>query len=683
MNALVLDPTQDPDQDRVPHLLKALHTPAAFKLEVDLQGIAWLTFDQPGSSVNVLNEDTLRELDDHLDALELDPTIHALVIRSAKEKVFVAGADLKAIRNLPPSGVRAMIELGQAVFSRLAALPIPKVAAIHGACVGGGFELALACDARVASDDDTTRIGLPETQLGLIPAWGGSTRLPRLVGLPKALDLILSGKLVKAAQALRLGMVDRRVPREHLDAMASKLVQLPTHQTFHAAHLPLVPSLIAWKAKREVMAKTRGLYEAPLRALEVVTRGVRLEMDESLRSEREAVAKLVQSSTTANLIDLFFRKEEASKKPWATGHALPVTKAAVIGAGVMGAGIAQWLASRGVRVVLSDISTEALGKGMKRIRDLTDEATKRRVLSRKEGRETLDLIAPTHQPVPLHGCQLVIEAATEDMELKKRIFASLASRCGPDTILATNTSALSVAELSQHVPHPERVIGLHFFNPVHRMGLIEVITLPETNADVLATAHAFVQRIGKTPVVVKDSPGFVVNRVLMPYLMEAVKLFESGHSPEAIDEAMLDFGMPMGPMRLLDEIGLDVALHVGKTFSAAYPDRMATSDLLERMASNGWLGKKSGKGFYLHHGCRTPMNREALALRSNRPMADVHPDGLQDHLASMLSDEAQRCLKDGVVAKASDIDLAMVLGTGYAPFRGGPLVGSNISMKPI
>jgi len=673
MNALVLDPTQAPDQDRVPHLHKALHTPAAFKLEVDLQGIAWLTFDQPGSSVNVLNEDTLRELDDHLDALELDPTIHALVIRSAKEKVFVAGADLKAIRNLPPSGVRAMIELGQAVFSRLAALPIPKVAAIHGACVGGGFELALACNARVASDDDATRIGLPETQLGLIPAWGGSTRLPRLIGLPKALDLILSGKLVKASQALRIGMVDRVVPREHLDTMASKLVQLPTHQTFHAAHLPLVPSLIAWKAKREVMAKTRGLYEAPLRALEVVTRGVRLEMDESLRSEREAVAKLVQSSTTANLIDLFFRKEEASKKPWATGHALPVTKAAVIGAGVMGAGIAQWLASRGVRVVLSDISTEALGKGMKRIRDLTDEATKRRVLSRKEGRETLDRIAPTHQPVPLHGCQLVIEAATEDMELKKRIFASLASRCGPDTILATNTSALSVAELAQHVPHPERVIGLHFFNPVHRMGLIEVISLPETNADVLATAHAFVQRIGKTPVVVKDSPGFVVNRVLMPYLMEAVKLFESGHSPEAIDEAMLDFGMPMGPMRLLDEIGLDVALHVGKTLSAAYPDRMATSDLLERMASNGWLGKKSGKGFYLHHGCRTPMNREALALRSNRPMADVRPDGLQDHLASMLSDEAQRCLKDGVVAKASDIDLAMVLGTGYAPFRGGPL----------
>lgn len=673
MNALVLDPTQDPDQDRVPRLHKAINAPAAFKLEVDPQGIAWLTFDQHGSSVNVLNEATLRELDDHLDALELDPAIHALVIRSAKDKVFVAGADLKAIRNLPPSGVNAMIELGQAVFSRLAALPLPKVAAIHGACVGGGFELALACDARVASDDDATRIGLPETQLGLIPAWGGSTRLPRLIGLPKALDLILSGKLVKASQALRLGMVDRLVPREHLDTMARKLVHLPTRKTFHTAHLPLVPSLIAWKAKRDVMAKTRGLYEAPLRALEVVTRGVRMEVDESLRLEREAVAELVQSSATANLIDLFFRKEEASKKPLATGHALPVTQAAVIGAGVMGAGIAQWLASRGVHVLLSDISTEALGKGMKRIRDLTDEATKRRVLSRKEGRETMDRIAPTHQPVPLHGCQLVIEAATEDMELKKKIFASLAACCGPDTILATNTSALSVAELAMHVPHPERVIGLHFFNPVHRMGLIEVITLPETTADVLATAHAFVQRIGKTPVVVKDSPGFVVNRVLMPYLMEAVKLFESGHSPEAIDEAMLDFGMPMGPMRLLDEIGLDVALHVGKTLSAAYPDRMATSDLLERMASHGWLGKKSGKGFYLHQGRTTVVNPDVLALRSGQPLADVHPDGLQDHLTSMLSDEARRCLKDGVATKASDVDLAMVLGTGYAPFRGGPL----------
>jgi len=261
MNTLVLDPTQDPVQDRVPHLHKTINTPAAFKLEVDLQGIAWLTFDQPGSSVNVLNEATLRELDDHLDALELDPAIHALVIRSAKHKVFVAGADLKAIRNLPPSGVNAMIELGQAVFNRLAALPMPKIAAIHGACVGGGFELALACDARVASDNDATRIGLPETQLGLIPAWGGSTRLPRLIGLPKALDLILSGKLVKASQALRLGMVDRVVPSEHLDTMARQLVRLPTRKTFHAAHLPLVPSLIAWKAKREVMAKTGAFLQ--------------------------------------------------------------------------------------------------------------------------------------------------------------------------------------------------------------------------------------------------------------------------------------------------------------------------------------------------------------------------------------------------------------------------------------
>ena len=673
MNALVLDPTQDPDQDRAPHLHKAIHTPAAFTLEVDPQGIAWLTFDLPGSSVNVLNESTLRELDDHLDALELDPAIHALIIRSAKDRVFVAGADLKAIRTLPQSGVRAMIELGQAVFNRLAALPMPKVAAIHGACVGGGFELALACDARVASDDEATRIGLPETQLGLIPAWGGSTRLPRLIGLPKALDLILTGKLVKPSQALKLGMVDRVVPREHLNAVSLKLLHLPPRSTFHAAHLPLVPSLLGWLARRDVMAKTRGLYEAPLRALKVITHGVRMEVEESLRLEREAVAELVQSSATAHLIDLFFRKEEASKKPLATGHALPVTQAAVIGAGVMGAGIAQWLASRGVRVVLSDLSREALGKGMKRIRDLTDEAMKRRVLSRKEGRETLDRIAPAHQAVPLHGCQLIIEAATEDLELKKKIFASLASRCGPETILATNTSALSVAELAMHIPHPERVIGLHFFNPVHRMGLVEVITLTETKADVLATAHALVQRLGKTPVVVKDSPGFVVNRVLMPYLMEAVKLFESGHSPESIDEAMLDFGMPMGPMRLLDEIGLDVALHVGKTLSAAYPDRMASSELLVRMTEKGWLGKKSGKGFYLHEGRATRSNPEVLALRSHRPLADVHPDGLHDHLASILSDEARRCLKDGVATKASDMDLAMVLGTGYAPFRGGPL----------
>ena len=696
---MILDPTQDPEQDNpvtrasYPYARASLansgatkakcnglaptgETPAlpSFTTKVDRDGIAWLTFDMPRSSVNVFNEATLSELDEQLEGIEHNTSIHALIVASAKDKVFIAGADLKAIRAMSPERSAGIIELGQSVMSRLAALPMPKVAAIHGACVGGGYELALACDARVASDDDCTRVGLPETQLGLLPAWGGSTRLPRLIGLMKALDVILAGKVMKATQAKRMGMVDEVVPREHLLGFARKLaLGMESARALHfVQHLWPLPRLIAMKAERDLLAKTRGLYQAPLLALDVVTRGIGLSVEASLELERESMTALMRTPETAKLIDLFFAKEAASKKPWPVGHSMPIHEVAVIGAGVMGAGIAQWLASKGMHVTLCDINSDAVGKGMERVRKLVEDGVKHRVLAKREARETLDRIVPAHTLVPLHRVQLIIEAATEDMALKKKIFAGLAARCSAETILATNTSALSVAELASTVPHPERVIGLHFFNPVHRMGLVEVITLPETAADVTATAHGWVQSIGKTPVVVKDSPGFVVNRVLMPYLMDAVKLFEQGQSPALIDEAMLDFGMPMGPMRLLDEIGLDVAVHVGGTLVKAFPERMAESALLSTMVAKGWLGKKAGRGFYDHASKDTPPNADAMALRESaaEPMSS---DELRARLAAKLSTESKRCLDEGVAASARDINLAMVLGTGYAPFRGGPL----------
>ncbi len=655
----------------------------AFSLKFDDADIAWLTFDMPGASVNIFNEATFRNLNEQLSVLERNPSVKALIIRSAKDKVFIAGADLKSIRALPPEEVDGMLAAGQNTFQRLASLPMLKVAMIHGACVGGGYELALACDLRVASDDATTRIGLPETQLGLIPGWGGSTRLPRLIGLPKALDIILGGKVLKASQAAKMGMVDEVVPKEYLEARVRQVVEkalrsgAPAHRrpAWYLDRGPLA-KLVVSKARQGIMAKTRGLYPAPLLALEVVSKGLGVSVEDSLTLEREAISKLVRSPEAGHLIDLFFKKEEAGKKALPKGHALPVTDAAVIGAGVMGSGIAHFLASRGIRVILSDISPEAIAKGMEKIRKLVDEGLKRRAISKKEARETLDHIVPAHTPVPLHRCQVVIEAATEDLELKKKIFAGLAARCHPDTILATNTSALSVTALASVVPHPERVVGLHFFNPVHRMPLVEVISLPESSDDAVATAFGLVQRLGKTPVLVKDSPGFVVNRILIPYLMEAVRLFETGNDPQAIDDAMLDFGMPMGPMRLLDEIGIDVGAHVAGTLNVS-------SDTLTPMVSTGWLGKKSGKGFYVH-GKKTTVNPDVLALRKGgaQPLTRAK---LQSRLAGMLGDEAARCLNDGCAASAGDIDLAMVLGTGYAPFRGGPLAHAltlgNASIK--
>ena len=670
MNELVLSPSLEVKAAR-----PAVSTGGAprgyFKL-IRESHVAWLIFDTPGSPANVLNDATLRELDERIREVAADPSIRALIVKSAKEKVFVAGADLKAIRSLPADKVEGLVRLGQEVFGRLAALPMRKVAAIHGACVGGGFELALACDVRVTTDDDATRIGLPEVQLGLIPGWGGCTRLPRLLGLTKALDVILSGRLMKASHARKLGLVDHVVPREHLDAMAMKMASSamgskPSLLTTMLSHWPM-RSLIMRHAEREVRRKTRGLYPAPLRALHVLAHGVGRSIDDSLRLEREALCDLAASEPTRHLIDVFLRKEAASKKPWPKGHALAIRDVAVIGAGVMGAGIAQWLASRGCDVTLTDVSPEAVGRGMARIRELVDDALKRRLISKREAREMMDRIRPTHERVPLHHCGLIIEAATEDQVLKKKIFVDLAKRCADDAILATNTSALSVAALAETVAHPERVIGLHFFNPVHRMPLIEVIVLPDTSDDVVATVHFFVQMIGKTPVVVKDSPGFVVNRVLVPYLMDAVRLVETGHDPVEIDEAMLDFGMPMGPVRLLDEIGLDVALHVAHTLGAQ-------SDLLKSLVSAGSLGKKVGKGFYLHTGNRVRVNSEVHADAVTPPM--MTRAEIQQCLTRRLSEEALAVHAEGVARSATDVDLAMVLGAGYAPFRGGPLAFVN------
>ncbi|TDU70764.1 3-hydroxyacyl-CoA dehydrogenase/enoyl-CoA hydratase/3-hydroxybutyryl-CoA epimerase [Prosthecobacter fusiformis] len=641
-----------------------------FRLTTDERDIAWITFDMAGSTANIWNEHTLREFDLCLEALSRDTTIKGLVLMSAKEKIFIAGADLKAVRNAPVRKVETMIERGQSVFNRLAALPFPKIALIHGACLGGGLEVTLACNARIASDSNITRLGLPETQIGLIPAWGGSTRLPRLLGLPTALDLIVTGKQLKPRAARRLGLVDEVVPKEHLEAAARKMLAhglpdrvSPLNHAFWK--MPGIRQGLAYHVRGQVMAKTRGIYQAPLRAIEVATQASVLPLGKALELERHAIMDLALTPQTEHLIDLFFRKEEASKKPHSRGVALQVHDVAVIGAGVMGSGIAHWAASKGHHVLMQDVSTDSLASGLKRIHGLLNEGVKRHAMTKLEMRDSMDRLTPEHTAVPLTRFPIIIEAATEDMALKKKIFADLAKRAGPDAILATNTSALSVTELAQTLPHPERVIGLHFFNPVHRMPLAEIIVTQDTTDDVIATAVTFVQKLGKTPIVVKDSPGFVVNRILMPYLMEAVRLHESGISAEVIDEAMLEFGMPMGPLRLLDEIGLDVAAHVATTLCAAYPDRMAPSDLLNLLVSEGKLGKKSGEGFYKHN--------SGAAVR--KPVIQDHAqvEHVQHRLALLLSNEAARCADEGLTRTPADIDLAMILGTGYPPSRGGPL----------
>lgn len=633
---------------------------------------AVLTFDRAESSANIFDLATLRELDACLAELAAHPPQGGLVIHSAKPSIFIAGADLKALSSAQGDELEELIQLGQSIFNRLEDLPVPTVAAIHGACAGGGYELCLACDWRIASDGKATKIGLPETQLGILPAWGGSTRLPKLIGLPRALEAILGGKLHAAKSALRRGMVDAVMPREVLLEQAWEFAargkrREPRHFWLH---LMPVRDFISAKSRRMLMEKTRGNYPGALKALEVVGKALDRPREESLKNECEAILELSALPQTKNLMRLFFLSDRAKKHQPVQASARKIGAVAVIGAGVMGAGIAYWLASRGHRVMLQDIDDGALARGMKTIEGFAGQAVKKRVITKLAARDAIDRIVPVKGGVSLKHCDLVIEAAVERLEIKKKVFADLALRTRPDCLLATNTSALPIHELAPVVGDPARLLGLHFFNPAHRMPLVEVVRTDATSNETIATAFGFVRGIGKTPVLVRDRPGFLVNRILLPYLVEAGDLFAAGADPVAMDRAMLDFGMPMGPLRLLDEVGLDVALHVARTLAAAFPDRMTVPPLIEAMVAKQMLGRKNGVGFYRYDGRKESPNPDALALRHGHERL---PERLAERLAGMMSDEAQRCLDERVAENAEDVDLAMILGTGYPPFRGGPL----------
>ncbi|PYI81573.1 MAG: hypothetical protein DME26_19755 [Verrucomicrobia bacterium] len=665
--------------------------------------ICVLTFDRPGSTANIFDRATLSELNEHLDRIANGPRLSGLVLTSGKPSIFIAGADLRGLADWlkhpaqSVSDLHSFIELGQSVFNRLASLMIPTVAAIHGACLGGGFEVCLACDYRLASPDRTTKIGLPETQLGILPAWGGSTRLPRLIGLPKALEVILAGKTLAPRQALRRGMVDDLIPREHLLKAASHLVhQGKPHRSTHPfVNNRLVASAISIWLRRKLLVKTRGHYPAPLKALETATKGITRPLAESLAVEREALVELARTEACRNLVQVFFLQERAKKL---SGDALarlqpagkspghqpssaeisrdhPVKRVAVVGAGVMGAGIAQWLSARQLPVILRDINVEQVAHGMANIACRYHEGLKHHIFTQLEVRQGLDRIYPAAREVPLAKVDLVIEAAVEKIAVKKEIFRRLDELSSPGAILATNTSALSITEIAGSTKKPARVIGLHFFNPVHRMQLVEVVLGRETDPAIAQRAVRFVQQLGKLPLLVKDSPGFLVNRILLPYLMEAGYLFEAGASVEDIDAAMLDFGMPMGPLRLIDEVGVDVAQHVAETLAAYFTDRMRTPRLLSAMLEAGLLGSKSGRGFYLHDGPKNSVrwNPETHRFRRADSASGLDREKLQRRMVLLMVNEAARCLEEQIIAGPADVDFGMIMGTGFAPFRGGPL----------
>lgn len=653
-------------------------------MEVSDAGFATLTFDRPGSTGNIFDLPTLDELNQHLDFLESEKSIKGLIIRSAKSRIFIAGADLNTFtKEVSAEQIGAMIDRGQKTFERIAHLPYPTVAAIHGVALGGGFEISLACDYRVASSDTATKVGLPETNLGILPAWGGSTRLPRLIGLPNALEAIMTGRQYPAAQALKRGMVDAVVFPEKLQEVATSKIQRSggkkrSYQT-HLENRPPLSRFIKSRAEKKALDRTRGHYPAVLKALEVACSGLDVPHEQSLANEKTGFIELALGETAQNLIGVFFLQERAKKLklPKDEGTALPppksVKQALVVGAGLMGAGIAQWLSSRGIRIILKDVGPGPLGNGMQAIAKLYSDAVKRHLYSEPDARSAFDRILPVYEDIPLQRIDLAVEAAIEQLDLKQRIFAELESKVHGDTILASNTSSLSIDEIAASLQHPERVVGMHFFNPVHRMQLVEIVRGSKTNTETLTAAIQFAKQIGKLPVLVNDSPGFLVNRILLPYLSEAVRLFADGYRLETIDRAMLEFGMPMGPLRLTDEVGLDVVEHVAKYLTDRVRHIGQLDGTVSKMVAKGWLGRKSGKGFYDYTASSDgKMNGEAGNLQAPEPMT-VSEDDLRDRLVLSMVNEAARTIEEKVVSAPEDVDFGMIMGTGWAPFRGGPL----------
>src|SRR6476646_6205074 len=586
-------------------IMPTVATAPMIRRETGDDHICVLTFDRPSSGANIFDVATLDELNEHLDAVEKDASLRGLIIASAKKSIFVAGADLKSLLQAAKTGeMRGFIEPGQKVFNRLADLKIPTVAAIHGASAGGGYEVALACDYRVASDAPATRIGLPETGLGLLPAWGGCTRLPRLIGAERAAEVILKGKLYSAHEALNIGLVDEIAPPDQLFDRAREKLHAGKRKMERGA-----PS-----GSQELAPPKQRANPAPERAYEIINKTLSISPDESLRLELDGIVELGKTESTQNLIRNFFLAEKYKK---GTSRTPPekIVHAAVIGAGVMGSGIAQWLSSRGVTVILRDVARAQIDRGLANVEKIYADAVKRSLMTEEKAKQGRARICGSTAPMELRDVQFVIEATSEKMEIKKEVFRVLAMEAGPKTVVATNTSALAVSELAEVTVSPEHVVGLHFFNPVSRMKLVEVVIAKQTSDETRDRSLAFVRQIGKLPVIVHDSPGFLVNRVLFPYLLDAAERFEAGLDAEKIDNALVKWGMPMGPLRLIDEIGVDITIDIGNTLEKAYGRRDHVSALLLLLRDGQMLGRKSGAGFYKYEGKTQKPNDSLIQWR--------------------------------------------------------------------
>jgi 3-hydroxyacyl-CoA dehydrogenase / enoyl-CoA hydratase / 3-hydroxybutyryl-CoA epimerase len=634
-----------------------------FKLTRDDDGIAWLMFDREGASANTLSSDLIEELDAVLTSLESQrPT--GLVIRSAKTSGFIAGADVNEFRGASdPRAVETAIGHAHAVIDRLEALKIPTVAVIHGVCLGGGLEVALACQSRIAIDG--ARFGFPEVMLGLHPGLGGTARFTRLVNPMQAMTLMLTGKTIDARKAKSLGLVDAVTQERHVrnavtDAVFGRLKRSRPGPLNAILNFTLARNVLASRMRAEAQkAAPQENYPAPYALIDLWEKhgGDKAEM---LAAEKTSFANLMVTPTAQNLIRVFFLREQMKKL---AGSGNRISHVHVIGAGAMGGDIAAWCAHQGMRVTLADMKPEPIAGAMKRAADLFGKIMRKRT----DIRDALDRLMPDMDGEGVRNADLIIEAVPEKLELKQKVYAGLEPRMKAGAILATNTSSIPLQDLRTTLQKPERLVGLHFFNPVSRLQLVEVVSHDGSDPELLKQAVAFVGAIDRLPLPVKSSPGFLVNRALTPYMLEAMLMLDERIDKATIDAAAEKFGMPMGPIELADQVGLDICLAVGDMLRSKFGDLLpSTPAWLRDKVAKGELGRKTGKGFYIW--------KDGKADKASGSPSIAQPTAeMIDRLVLPMSNVCVACLREGIVDNADVVDGAMIFGTGYAPFRGGPL----------
>lgn len=623
----------------------------------DADGLAQLTFDKAGTATNTLSKAALTELNDALDQLDAQPP-KGLVLRSGKVNGFIAGADIDEFGDIRDAAVaRALVERGATTFDRLAKIGYPTLALIRGFCLGGGLELALACRYRVAVDEPSTRLGLPEVMLGIVPGWGGIKRLPKLIGAPAALDLLLTGKTVDARKAKRLGLADECVPPRIMDnTVRGVLLATPPPRALpfplSLTQSSLGRRIVAANARKRVAKRARREhYPAPYVIIDLWER---FDGDALAPAAGDAasIGALLATPTAANLIRVFHLQERLKTLGKLPAHG--ASRVHVVGGGTMGGDIAAWCALRGLTVTLQDQNAARLGPAMKRAAALFAE----RLRDPRRTRDALDRLIPDVAGDGIARADVIIEAIFENVDAKRELFVAVEARARPDAILATNTSSIPLEDIAGALRDPARLIGLHFFNPVARMMLVEVVAGRDSDAAVVARGAAFVRAIDKLPLPVKSAPGFLVNRVLAPYLMTAMRCVDEGMAPETVDEAAVAFGMPMGPIELADSVGLDICLAAGRMLAGDG----ATPRTLAGHVAAGELGRKTGKGFYAW-----------VNGRARKTAAVSVPADLARRLIDPLVAEAKSALADGIVTDADLVDAGAIFGAGFAPFRGGPL----------